>query len=72
MASSTSPPPPAERLYSVTELADYLRVSRWTVYRLVEGGGLRAVKVGERLRFRPADVEAYLERGRPHDPKEEA
>jgi excisionase family DNA binding protein len=63
MASSASHPAPAERLYSVTELAEYLRVSRWTVYRLERAGSIRAVMVGDRLRFRSADVEAYLERG---------
>lgn len=48
-------------LYTVNELAEHLRVSRWTVYRLVERGHLRAVKVGEQLRFRPSDVDEYLE-----------
>ena len=38
-------------------------MSRWTVYRLVRDGELRAVKVGERLRFRVEDVDTYLERG---------
>ena len=49
-------------LYSVNDLASHLGISRWTVYRLVRSGEIRAVKVGERIRFRPADVEAYLER----------
>ena len=49
-------------LFSVSELGRHLGVSRWTVYRLVNKGELRAVRVGERLRFRPADVDAYLDR----------
>ena len=43
----------------------HLGVSRWTIYRLVRRGDLRAVKVGERLRFRPTDADAYLERRGP-------
>jgi excisionase family DNA binding protein len=49
-------------LFSVNDLARHLGISKWTVYRLVHSGEIRAVKVGERIRFRPADVEAYLER----------
>ena len=62
---TTDHPPilrPESDLYSVDKLARHLGVSRWTVYRLVRRGDLRAVKVGERLRFRPADVDTYLER----------
>ena len=50
-------------LLTVNELAHHLSVSRWTVYKLVRDGKLRAVKVGTRNRFRLSDVERYLERG---------
>lgn len=53
---------PSARLRTVDELAGDLNVSRWMIYRLVRSGELRAVRVGERLRFRPEDVERYLER----------
>ena len=46
-------------------VAQLLGIGRTTVYRLVNTGELRAVRVGERLRFRPEDVDAYLERGSP-------
>jgi excisionase family DNA binding protein len=49
-------------LLTVADLARNLGVSRWTVYRLVRSGDIKAVRVGERIRFRPADVDAYLER----------
>jgi excisionase family DNA binding protein len=49
---------------TVDDAASYLRVSRRQIYKLVRGGELRTVRVGERLRFKPADVEAYLERRR--------
>lgn len=49
-------------LFTVDDLCAYLRVSRRQVYKLVAEGELRTVRVGERLRFRPADVDDYLER----------
>ena len=52
-------------LLTIAELAQLLGIGRTTVYRLVKTGELRAVRVGERLRFRPEDVNAYLERGSP-------
>ena len=51
-------------LLTVGELARHLGISKWTVYRLVRASELRAVRVGERIRFRPEDVTAYLERDR--------
>ncbi len=50
------------RLLSVDGLAAYLDISRSSVYRLVRRGDIRAVHVGNRFRFHPADVEEYLER----------
>jgi excisionase family DNA binding protein len=50
---------------SVNEVATFLAISRDSVYRLVRSGALPAVKVGERLRFRPEAIEAYLDRGAP-------
>jgi excisionase family DNA binding protein len=51
-----------ENLWSVDDLASYLGVPRATVYvwssRRV---GPRSVRVGRYLRFRPADVETWLE-----------
>jgi excisionase family DNA binding protein len=52
------------RLLTVPELCDTLRITRTTAYRLVNSGQLRTVIVGERIRFRPEDVDAYLERER--------
>ena len=55
----------SHQLRSVDQLAKDLGVSRWTIYRLVRAGQLEAVRVGERLRFRPEDVDRYLQRVSP-------
>ena len=49
-------------LLTIDDLRRVLQVSRGTVYKIVNSGELRAVRVGERLRFRADDVERYLER----------
>ena len=51
-----------EKLYTVDELAAYLRVTRVTVYRLLNDGELKSGRVGTRHRFRQQDVDDYLER----------
>lgn len=53
------------QLRSIAELADEWRVHRNTIHALVRRGDLRAVRVGNRIRFRPEDVNAYLEREAP-------
>ncbi len=49
-----------ERFVTVTEVADRLRVSTMTVYRLIKAGDLPAVRIGKSFRLRADDVEAYL------------
>jgi excisionase family DNA binding protein len=58
-------PPVRSPLLTVNETAAYMNVARATVFRLVRRGELNSVRVGSRLRFRPEDVERYLERGSP-------
>ena len=42
------------------EVADLLRVSTMTVYRLIKAGELRAVRVGKSYRVREDDLDAFL------------
>ena len=53
-----------EPLLDVSAASGFLGVSRRQVYLLVERRELPAVRVGERLRFVPSDLRAYLERNR--------
>jgi excisionase family DNA binding protein len=48
------------RFVTVAEVADQLRVSNMTVYRLVQSGQLPAVRVGRSYRIRDIDVDRFL------------
>jgi len=48
------------RFSTVAEVAQALRVSNMTVYRLISSGQLPAVRVGKSYRLRDEDVDSYL------------
>jgi excisionase family DNA binding protein len=48
---------------TVAEVAEMLRVSNMTVYRLINSGSLPAVRVGKSYRLTEADVDRYLAQG---------
>lgn len=50
------------RFLTVQEVAELMRVSSMTVYRLIKAGEMRAARVGRSFRIREADVDEYLER----------
>jgi excisionase family DNA binding protein len=47
-------------LLTVGEVANVMRVSNMTVYRLIKSGQLAAVRVGKNYRLRGDDIEKYL------------
>lgn len=49
-------------LLTAREVAELMRVSTMTVYRLIKSGELPAIRVGKHLRIRRDDVEAYFDR----------
>ena len=49
-----------EPLLTVGEVAQVMRVSNMTVYRLIKSGQLAAIRVGKNYRIRRKDVERYL------------
>jgi excisionase family DNA binding protein len=51
------------RYSTVAEVAQALRVSNMTVYRLIKSGEMSAVGVGKSYRLRDEDVERYLAEG---------
>ena len=57
MATSSSRP----RFLTPAEVAEMLRVSSMTVYRLIKSGDLRAARIGKSYRISEDDVDAYLQ-----------
>ena len=49
-----------DRLLTVAEVADHMRVSNMTVYRLIKSGTLPALRVGKNYRIRSGDLASYL------------
>ena len=48
------------KFLTVAEVAEMMRVSKMTVYRLVHGGDLPAVRVGRSFRVREEDANEYI------------
>lgn len=55
--------PTTTRLLTVQEVADLMRVSTMTVYRLIRSGELAATRVGRSYRVPEGAVDEYLARG---------
>ena len=51
---------PRVRFLTVAEVAEVMRVSKMTVYRLVHSGEMPAVRVGRSFRVPQDALEAYL------------
>jgi excisionase family DNA binding protein len=52
-----------QHLLTVAEVAEVMRVSNMTVYRLIRSGDLVATRVGRSYRIWENDVTLYLRRG---------
>ena len=50
-------------LLTPTEVAEYLRISESTVYRLLTAGAIPGVKVGRSWRVRKEDLDDFLAKG---------
>jgi excisionase family DNA binding protein len=50
----------AEPLLTVKQVADYLKIDKFTVYRLVTQGKIPAYKVGSQWRFNKKLLESWL------------
>ena len=51
---------PAPRFMTVNEVAELMRVSKMTVYRLIHAGELPAIRVGHSFRVPQEEVEKML------------
>jgi excisionase family DNA binding protein len=48
-----------EKLYTIQEVADILKVSKKSVYRYIKSGKLKAKKIGQ-WRIRKSDLEKFI------------
>jgi len=51
---------PPDAVMTITELSEYLKISRSTLYKLAQEGKLPAQKVGRHWRFHKEAVDAWL------------
>ena len=49
-----------DKLLTLKDLAEYLNVSRRTIYRLLNGEKLPAYRVGKHRRFKREDIDEWL------------
>jgi len=52
-----------DELLTLDDAAEYLSVSKPTLYRMLDRGDVKASKVGRQWRFRQSDLDTYLARG---------
>jgi excisionase family DNA binding protein len=50
-----------EKLLTVQDLMDTLRISRPTLYRMLKAGQLKPVRIGKRTLFDPADIRGLIQ-----------
>ena len=50
------------KLLTIEEIADWIRINKFTVYRMAERGELPGIKVARQWRFKEGDIEKWLER----------
>jgi type IV pilus assembly protein PilB len=60
---TTTPAVESEDLLTLTEAVEFLGTSKPTMYRWLERGEVKGLKVGKQWRFRKSDLVAYMERG---------
>ena len=47
-------------LMTISEVASYMRVSRFTVYRLAKDRSIPATKIGRQWRFQKEEIDRWL------------
>jgi excisionase family DNA binding protein len=49
-----------EQLWTIAQIAKYLNVDKFTIYRLIASGEIPAFKVGNQWRFKKRLIERWL------------
>ena len=50
-----------EELLTLKELSKYLKISKPTIYKMVEQGNIPALKIANQWRFKKSDIDGWLE-----------
>lgn len=50
-----------DKIYTVPEVAQYLRMSKAKIYALVQRGEIPSIKLGRNVRIRESDLLAWIE-----------
>ena len=53
-----------EELITLEELSRYLKISKPTLYKMVEKGKIPALKIGSQWRFKKAEINRWVEKQR--------
>lgn len=51
-----------DSLFTLKETMEYLKLSRSTLYKLMEKGEIKGVKIGKVWRFKKADIDDFISR----------
>jgi excisionase family DNA binding protein len=51
----------ASPVLTAREACEYLRISKWTLYRLIGAGQIKTMKIGRRRLIRRQSLEAYMD-----------
>ena len=54
-------------VFTIEELAAYLKIPKSTLYKLVREGKIPSQKIGRHWRFRKGAIDHWLEETRPND-----
>ncbi|MBW1673725.1 MAG: helix-turn-helix domain-containing protein [Deltaproteobacteria bacterium] len=53
-----------EELLTLNELSRYLKISKPTLYKMVEKGNIPALKIANQWRFKKEDISRWIEKQR--------
>ena len=53
---------PSSAMLTVDEACEYLRISKWTLYRLIQTGKLKTIKIGSRRLIRTVSLQEFVDR----------
>jgi len=49
-----------QKLMTIKEVADYLRLSRVTVYKMTRQGKIPALKIGKQWRYNRSEIDSWV------------